>query len=212
MRTYSSNKKKRKATFLASMLLSLDTCILTQILVFLPDYDDSRLNAILSSKVLFNAYNSKQETQEGIQTKIVPTLVLRPSKKRNGGSTQKVIEKLSRILINSKKKKNLQKITHLVVEDVHKFDDVHNNVQLRGCQLDNIVSLKMSYRVQQHTNAHVHGSGAKCEHRSFLAVLDAILPNLEIIYISNTNGNVRIRKSKYSNIELKDFVVYSRRY
>eukprot|EP00751_Fragilariopsis_kerguelensis_P016581 CAMPEP_0170833568 /NCGR_PEP_ID=MMETSP0734-20130129/418_1 /TAXON_ID=186038 /ORGANISM="Fragilariopsis kerguelensis, Strain L26-C5" /LENGTH=93 /DNA_ID=CAMNT_0011199927 /DNA_START=313 /DNA_END=594 /DNA_ORIENTATION=+ len=93
------------------MLLSLDTCILTQILVFLPDYDDSRLNAILSSKVLFNAYNSKQETQEGIQKKIVPTLVLRPSKKRNGGSTQKVIEKLSRILINSKKKKNLQKIT-----------------------------------------------------------------------------------------------------
>jgi len=116
----------------------------------------------------------------------MPTLVLRPSRKRNGGSTQKVIEVLSRILINPKKKTKFHNITHLVVEDVHKFDDVHNTVQLRGCQLDNIVSLKMSFPLHQQTKRAQRTTHFINEHRSFPTVLDAILPNVETINVSNT--------------------------
>ena len=108
---------------------------------YLGETQDELITLTLVSKQVY-----KDCKQPGIKWKIIPTIEIIPKQQQQGGSTLALLQQLRNHEVSDNE--NIRRYHHMKVNDVHKFDSTHSNVEIynftRTIQMDWILSLDMS--------------------------------------------------------------------
>ncbi|MGK3742548.1 MAG: hypothetical protein ACI8RD_008905 [Bacillariaceae sp.] len=176
------------------VLMSLTVSIRVHILNYLGQTQDELTNLTLVSKQMYQDCK-----RPGIEWKIIPMIEIRPLQLQQGGSTQTLMQNLTRRLLNNNTNTKLRRYPHMKVNDINEFDYIpsieineivsytHNEIT-KYVEMDWVLSLDMSLSTPERVvTSHSLPYG-----------LSNTLPKLRVIDLSNIGASATFTLRNFS--------------